>query len=267
MGNLCCAALWLAASAGAVPIRDAGGERPSPIEGKTERFTEFFLQLGSYLGNAGSVSARPDGSGAARQRTQLYIRDRSGGDLSHFIADLIFLHDRAQTLKPASLDYYLAYRKQTEAGRWISVGRDEALPLGRAGRSTRTWDLRLGTSWLDAGALGVFASWFFKNDGRPARPDQSGEAYLRYSTFLHSARGPVAFRINGDFLTDERRRRFRPASLDLNATAALNYKGYEIAVTYNPWFPFDGARGVVEAWLLSFAYRFDGRTVWDAIPL
>ncbi|MBI4345497.1 MAG: hypothetical protein HY553_01490 [Elusimicrobia bacterium] len=266
MGNPWFALLWLAASAHAVPIRDAGREQPASIEGKTERFTEFFLNVGSYVGNAGNVSARPDGSDAARQRTQLYLRDRSGGDLSHVIADLIFLHDASRKFKPASLDYYLGYRKQSESGRWLAVGRDEALPLGRSGKSSRTWDLRVGRSWLDAGAFGLFAGWYFKNDGRPARPDQSGEAYLRYSTFLVSARGPVTLRVHGDFLTDERRRRYRPASLDLNVAAALNYKTYEVSVAYNPWYPFDGARGVVESWLVSFAYRFDGRTVWDAIP-
>lgn len=257
---------FLALSAAlAAPVRDAGRESPGPVQKDADRYTEVAVTFGNYLRNRGSASARPDGSGAANSRTQFYLRDHSDGDLIHFIADGVLLSDSDKFYRPASLDYYLGVRKQSPSGRFLGIGREEALPLDRKGFNSRAWDLRLGTAWLSGGAAGAYVGWFFKNDGRPARPDLSGEAYLRYAVFLHGRNGPVAFRVDGDFVTDERRRRYRPASLDLSVAGAIHWKRWEISLAYKPWIPLD-RKGTIESWLLGFTFRFDGRDLWTAVP-
>ncbi|MBI5202484.1 MAG: hypothetical protein HY925_12910 [Elusimicrobia bacterium] len=249
----------------ASPVRDAGRERPAAAQKDAPRYTEFVLTAGSYIGSKGGASARPDGSGGARSRTQLYLRDHSDGDQLHFIADGILLSDTARIYKPTSLDYYLGLRKQSSEGRFLGVGREETLPLDRKGFSSRAWELRAGTAWTAVGAAGAYAGWFFKNDGRPVRPDQSGEAYLRYALFLHTARGPLAFRLDGDFLTDKGRKKYRPAALDLSVAAAVNWTQFEVSLAYKPWITLD-RKGVAESWLLGFTYQFDGRNIWSAVP-
>ena len=258
---------WLALTAAlASPVREAGRERPAAVQKDGSRFTEVLLSYGSYLGNRGAASARPDGSGSANSRTQFFLRDHSEGDLVHFIADGILLSDTQKLYKPTSVDYYLGLRKQSPSGRFLGVGREETLPIDRKGFNSRAWDLRLGTAWTAGGAAGGYVSWFFKNDGRPVRPDQSGDAYLRYSLFLHTAKGPVGFRVDGDFVTDERRRRYRPSALDLSVAAAINWNRWEISAAYKPWITLD-RRGIAESWLLAFTFQFNGGDLWTAIPV
>lgn len=255
----------LAAVALAAPPREVGHEQPAPLDLKAERYTEMFLTLGSYLGNRGNASARPDGSGTAQVLTHLAIRDHAPGDHTRFLADLAFVQDRKKVLaKPSSFDYYIAMTRLSEDGRFLQVGRDEALPLDIPGRSTRYWDLRGGKYW--GRSFGLFAGWHFKNHLTPAMPDLSGEAFMRYAFFLKiPPEGPVSLRVDGDFLTDEHRRRWRPASLDLSVAGLVNWKRSQFGVAYKPWYNLV-RRGISEAWLLVYIYHFDGRDIYKSTP-
>lgn len=249
----------LAVVALAAPPREAGREAPAPPDARADRYTEGVATVGSWLANRGNVSARPDGSGAARTLVGLAIRDHQSGDRVRFLGDAVFLTDRAGVLsRVASIDYYLGAAGVNDNGGWFQVGRDEARPLDRSGFSFRTWDLRVGKTWKAGGSAGLFAGWFFKNDGRPARPDLSGEACMRYSAFFRVERGALGLRVDADLMTDARRRRYRPVSLDLSVAPFARWGDGELSVAYKPWFTLD-RRGAVEAWLLSVGYRFDER--------
>lgn len=242
--------------------REAEREQAVEVESQAFRFTDGFFGAGQYVANRGNAAARPDGSGAARSRYQLFLRDRASADQVRLLAHGVFLTDRAGSLfRLASLDYYLGLTRHADSGGWVGVGRGEALPLDRKGLSRRFWDLRVGTT-RSGGPVrsGLYAGWFFKNDGRPARPDHSGEALFKYTGFLHlSPKGPFRARLEADFLTDERRRRYRPVSVDVRVELAARREGSELAVAWEPWYMLD-RRGVAEAWTVTYVFRFDSRT-------
>lgn len=248
-----------AALACAALPRLAEVEQPASTELKSFRFTDGFTAVGHYVGNRGNASARPDGSGTARTRLQLLLRDRASADQFRLFGHGVFLTDRqGSMLKIASVDYYVGLTRHGDTGGWLGLGRGEALPLDRKGKSTRFWDLRLGRAYAAGPTLvGGFVGWNFKNDGRPARPDQSGEAYLSYSAFLNlRLAGPLRARVNADLLTDRERRRYRPVSLDLKTSLGLVHGGSEAAFAYEPWY---GAGATHETWSILYTFRFDSR--------
>ena len=167
---------------------------------------------------------------------------------------------RASGVRAASLEYYLGLERASEEGHFLRIGRDEALPLDRRGKSTRDWELRLGRALRgEFGTIGMFIGWDFKNDGRPARPDYSGESYLDYAVFgrLKMA-GSLWLEGEADFLTDAHRRRYAPASIEgavsLGATLGL----VDVKLSWRPWRMLDRG-GAVDAWLASLAVRFDSQ--------
>lgn len=262
-------ALGLAAppSALAAPVRQTGWERPlkpSPEDASGgARFADGFLSVGGYAGNRGAASARPDGSGAAAVREELFLRDHLDSDRWRFVGDAVALSDRRRVaLRPASVDYYVGAARHSEFG-WAQVGWEEALALDESGRSSRAWDLRLGRSaYAETWSAGGYVAWLLRNDGREARPDLSGEALLRYAGFIEAApRGPLRLRLHGALVTDRRRRAAAPVSLDLAASIGAAWKDFEIGLGWEPRLSLD-RRGSVDAWTLSTTMRFDSRELF-----
>ncbi|MBI4423867.1 MAG: hypothetical protein HY554_09075 [Elusimicrobia bacterium] len=252
----------LSMAARGAPVREAGRERPARPAPRDERFVEGAMAVGSYLKNRGNASARPDGSGTAQNRYQLFLRDRAATDQWRFLGDLVFLTDRHRSaFKPVSMDYYLAAARRVGV-RTLQIGRDEAFALDRSGKRSRYWDVRMGLGSEGRASAGGSVGWFFKNDGHSARPDLSGEAFLRYAAFLNMTPWRQAVvRVNADFLTDKRQRRFVPAALDLAVrTGWVFADSSELVAGWEPRYSLDREHAA-HAWTLSAIYRFDSVSV------
>ena len=250
-----------AAPALAAPVYEAGREPPIPYEERKERSDSVQFALDEYLANRGDAAARPDGSGSAQSRLRLSLVDMASDEQARALGDVMMLTDRrASGVRAASLEYYLGLERASEEGHFLRIGRDEALPLDRGGKSTRDWELRLGRAlrgklWT----LGMFVAWDFKNDGRPARPDYSGESYLDYAAFGRmEMAGPLWLEGEADFLTDVHRRRYAPASLEGSVSLGVTLGLVEAKLGWRPWRMLDRG-GAVDSWLASLSVRFDSQ--------
>lgn len=266
----------LAAPVFAAPVYEGGREPPVPYEERKERFDSVRLALDEYLANRGSAAARPDGTGSAQSRLRLSILDMAPMDQARVLADAMFLSDRRTSgVRAASMEYYLGVERTVAEGNFFRLGRDEALPLDRKGKSTRDWELRLGRALRgEIWALGASVGWDFKNDGRAARPDYTGETYLDYAAFARlGLKGPLWLQGQADFFTDAHRRRYAPASVEGSLWLIATIEKVELGLGWKPWRMLDRA-GAVDTWLASLAVRFDSEALgrgrpgrsYDALP-
>ena len=252
-----------AVAALAAPVYEAGREPPQPYVDRKERFDAAALGLDEYVANRGSASARPDGSGSAQSRLRLSLMDCAENDQARALGDAVLLTDRHRAGgRAASLEYFLGLERVSEEGHFLRLGRDEALALDQKGKSTRVWDMRLGRALHgEIWSVGAFVGWDFKNDGRPARPDNTGEAYLSYSVFGRmELKGPLFLEGTADFVTDAHRRRYAPAGLEGAVWLSAKLAMVEAGLGWRPWRTLD-RRGVVDTWLASLKVRFNSETL------
>jgi hypothetical protein len=273
---LCALALSLVLAA---PVRAAGpfqpllGQSLVPGSFKSGHPQSGFLRVGRFSENRSGPAARPDGSGVAANLYQLALQDALAEGRAAWLGDALFLTDAGHGLwRLSSLDYLLGAAVQDEAFR-LQVDREEALPLDRGGSGFRVWDLRASLRMAQAPGKGGEAAaaksgayplraaltlgWYFKNAGYPSRPDGTGKAFLRYAAEAEAALsgGRLLFSAGAQFLTDDHRRRYSPASAALSLGAGTSLQGLELWATREERRVLDGP-GYDSCWLFSLRAPF-----------
>jgi len=261
-----------------VPFRPLLGQAPLPKAGEGERAQAGFLDLGRFAGNPPTCfGSRPDGSGQAGELLRLSLDDSFAGHAG-FLADTLFLTDRGlgHSFRMTQFNYLLGMAFGEESWR-LQVDREEDLPLDRRGLNYKYWDIRgsllfsegeqkvpgvaavrttRGTPWRAA----LTAGYFFKNRDYPARGDLTGLAFFRYAADVELAlyAGKLKLKGTADFLTDQNRRHYKPASMGLSAGAGAVLSGYEIWALREVHDILDGP-GYYSAWLFALRFPFDAK--------
>ena len=261
-----------------VPFRPLLGQAPLSPAGEGERAHSGFVDLGGFVGNPPSCfGSRPDGSGQAGDLLRLALADSFGGRAG-FLADTLFLTDRGlgHSFRMTQFNYLLGLAFGDESVR-LQVDREEDLPLDERGLNYKYWDIR-GSLLFSDGAKTVpgvatmkrtsqtpwraalTAGYFFKNRDYPARGDLTGLAFLRYAAEgeLGLYGGKLKLKGAANFLTDEDRRRYRPASMGLSAGVGTALNGCEIWALREAHEILDGP-GYYSAWLFSLRFPFDSK--------
>ncbi len=237
-----------------------------------------------------SYAARPDNTGLALMRYALHADiDVRGRSLS-IPLDVNTFTDRtkqgAWVFSPTELDliggvtstHPLWLGAEGEVGARLEHDR----PVDRGGfaqsyvdvrsrllYSLATAEPRVRRSLAGGDLTGALTlGWFAVNPTYAARPDNSGNALLRYGAHveLGVAHERFALGVDGVAFTDRRRNVLRPSELDVVYEAIGRFKPYEVHLAYERDMPLD-QRGLVQSFVYVLLVRhFGGAPPSEAPP-
>lgn len=256
-----------------------GGQVGQP--GDEDRFDiEGALMMGIALVNP-SYAARPDNSGLTLMRYALHADiDLIGRKLSVPL-DVSLFTDRerpgANKLTPTELDVItgLTTTSRLTTGLDLELGArvEHDRPVDRGGFTQTYADVRSRVLYslaqvspgihrdLASGDISGYVGlgWFAVNPSYAARPDNTGNALLRYAarTELSVWRDRVSLGFDATFFTDRRERALVPSELDATYELIGHEGRYELHLAYERDTPIDRA-GKVQSFVYAlFAFSFD----------